>query len=66
MHAERELTWLGLHVGVPGLILMMMFIVGDLAYRNKAGKFGTMVLFGALGLGVFGFVLKTVISHYLV
>ncbi len=65
MHAERELTWLGLHVGIPALILLMFFIVGDLAYQNKAGKFGTMVLFGALGLGVFGFVLKTIVSRYM-
>lgn len=66
MHAEREITALGLHVGIPALILFMLFIVGDLAYKAKAGRFGTLVLFGALGMGALGFVVKVVVSHYVV
>lgn len=46
---------------VGGLIFYMGFIVWDLAKKSNAGKFGTAVLFFALGLGVVGFIAKTVI-----
>ncbi len=46
---------------VGGLVLFMGFIVWDLAKKSKAGRYGTAVLFFALGLGVFGFLLKTII-----
>lgn len=43
------------------LVGFMAFIVWDLAKKSNAGKFGTMILFLALGLGVLGFVIKTVV-----
>ena len=43
---------------VTVLILFMAFIVWDLAQKSKAGKFGTLILFFALGLGVLGFIIK--------
>ncbi|HHW2372854.1 TPA: DUF2788 domain-containing protein [Pseudomonas aeruginosa] len=43
---------------VTVLILFMAFIVRDLAKKSKAGKFGTLILFFALGLGVLGFIIK--------
>ncbi|MEE4462287.1 DUF2788 domain-containing protein [Azotobacter chroococcum] len=46
---------------VSGLILYMAFIVWDLARKSNAGRLGTMVLFFALGLGVLGFVIKTLV-----
>lgn len=46
---------------VGGLVVFMAFIVWDLAKKSKAGRFGTMILFLALGLGVLGFVIKTVV-----
>ncbi|AGI22594.1 DUF2788 domain-containing protein [Pseudomonas sp. BGr12] len=46
---------------VTGLILFMAFIVWDLAKKSKAGRMGTMVLFFALGLGVLGFLIKSVV-----
>lgn len=52
---------LSLYIPVGGLILYMGYIVWDLAKRPNAGKFGTSVLFFALGLGVFGFIAKTAI-----
>ncbi|KZY31661.1 MULTISPECIES: DUF2788 domain-containing protein [unclassified Oleiphilus] len=52
---------ISLYVLVTALILYMGYIVWDLAKRSNAGKFGTFILFFALGLGVFGFVAKTVI-----
>jgi hypothetical protein len=50
-----------MYILVSGLILFMAFIVWDLAKNSKAGRYGTMVLFLALGLGVLGFVIKTVV-----
>ncbi|HEY8569355.1 MULTISPECIES: DUF2788 domain-containing protein [Microbulbifer] len=48
-------------LGIGGLILFMMFIVWNLAKESKAGRFGTFILFIALGLGLLGFVVKTVL-----
>lgn len=47
------------------LIGFMGFIVWDLAKKSKAGKFGTFILFFALGLGVFAFVIKSVVIAYI-
>lgn len=46
---------------VGGLIMFMAFIVWDLAKKSKAGRYGTAILFFALGLGVLGFLLKTIV-----
>lgn len=46
---------------VGGLVAFMAFIVWDLAKKSKAGRYGSMVLFFALGLGVLGFIIKTVV-----
>jgi len=52
---------IALAVCVGGLIIFMCFIMWDLAKRSKAGRFGTFILFGALGVGLLGFVIKTVL-----
>ncbi|MEP5763528.1 MAG: DUF2788 domain-containing protein [Halieaceae bacterium] len=52
-------------IGVGGLIAFMMFIIWDLAKKHNAGKFGTIILFVGLALGILGFVLKFVISYLL-
>ena len=51
---------IALTVCVGGLILFMCFIMWDLAKRSKAGRFGGFILFAALGVGLLGFVIKTV------
>ncbi|MEH6498397.1 MAG: DUF2788 domain-containing protein [Pseudoalteromonas distincta] len=43
------------------LVAFMGYIVWDLAKKSKAGRYGTMILFMALGLGVIGFVIKAII-----
>ena len=48
-----------------GLILYMLFIIGNLARQSKAGKYGTVWMFLALGLGFVGFVAKGFISRLL-
>ena len=61
----EEFESLALTLGVGGLIAFMVFIMWDLAKKSKAGKFGTLVLFTALGLGLLGFVVKTVLVEVL-
>lgn len=56
---------ISLAVGLTVLVSYMLFIIYDLAKQSKAGRYGYFVLFGALGLGVFGFVAKSVIVHVL-
>lgn len=50
---------------MPALITIMIgfmvFIIWDLAKRSNAGKFGTLILFIALGLGILGFAIKSVV-----
>ncbi|MCI8211746.1 hypothetical protein AUC61_19625 [Pseudomonas sp. S25] len=47
------------------LVGFMGFIVWDLAKKSKAGRFGTLILFFVLGLGIMAFVIKTVVIAYL-
>jgi hypothetical protein len=61
----EEFESLSLTLGVGGLIAFMVFIVWDLAKKSNAGKFGTFILFTALGLGLLGFVIKTVLVEML-
>lgn len=60
MNFEQFETW-SLYIGIGGLIGFMLFIVWDLAKESKAGRFGTFILFLALGLGLLGFIIKTVL-----
>jgi len=62
---DQWLTEYGVTIGVGGLVLFMVFIIWDLAKRSNAGVFGTMILYLALALGVFGFVIKIAISYLL-
>ena len=62
---EAELTELGMTFGIGGLMLMMVFIVGHLAWESKAGRFGTFVLFLGLALGLVGFAAKYIIKSTL-
>lgn len=50
---------------ITGLVGFMGFIVWDLAKKSKAGRFGTFLLFGVLGLGILAFVIKSVVIAYL-
>lgn len=50
---------------VTVLIGFMGFIVWDLAKKSKAGRFGTLILFFVLGLGVLAFIIKSVVIGFL-
>ena len=60
MDIETFESW-SMILGVGGLIAFMTFIMWDLAKESKAGRFGTFILFIALGLGLLGFIIKTVL-----
>jgi hypothetical protein len=60
---DAWLTDYGVTLGVGALILFMVFIVWDLSRRSNAGKFGTFILFIALGMGILGFLIKGVITY---
>ena len=62
---DAWLTEYGVTVGVGALILFMVFIVWDLAKRSNAGKFGTMILYIGLAMGIVGFLMKFVITYRL-
>lgn len=53
---------ISLTVCITGLCLYMLYIIYKLAEESKAGKFGSFILFGGLGLGIFGFAVKKVIT----
>ncbi|AIZ34297.1 DUF2788 domain-containing protein [Pseudomonas parafulva] len=50
---------------VSMLIGFMGFIVWDLAKKSKAGRFGTLILFFVLGLGVMAFIIKSVVVGFI-
>jgi hypothetical protein len=62
---EEQVSAFGLTFGVAAFMLYMLFIVGQLAWESKAGKFGTFVLFLALAFGMVGFVAKYLIQWVL-
>lgn len=62
---EQQIAEFGSTWGVGGLILFMLFIVGEVAWRSKAGKGGTFVLFLVLTVGMLGFVIKTILQEVL-
>lgn len=65
-YTEAELADVGLSYGIPLLILFMLSIIGHMAWRSKAGRYGTAVLYFVLALGMVGFVSKRVLQRVLV
>ncbi len=55
--ADFSSTW-----GVGAFILFMLFIIGEIAWKSKAGKTGTFVLFFVLAFGMVGFIAKGIIQ----
>ncbi|HEY7774695.1 MAG TPA: DUF2788 domain-containing protein [Marinagarivorans sp.] len=60
MNIETFESW-SMIIGITALIGFMGFIMWDLAKQSKAGRFGTLMIFVVLGLGVLGFIIKTVV-----
>jgi hypothetical protein len=64
-YTEAQIAGFGLTFGVGAFMLYMVFIILQLAHESKAGRFGTFVLFLALGFGFIGFVAKGIIKWML-
>lgn len=64
MNIEAFEKW-SMILGITTLIGFMGFIMWDLAKQSKAGRFGTIIIFTVLGLGVLGFIIKTVVVSLL-
>ncbi|MBT3203491.1 MAG: DUF2788 domain-containing protein [Gammaproteobacteria bacterium] len=62
---EKEFAEISLNVGLVIGISYMVFIIYKLGKDSKAGKFGGFILFLALGLGIFGFIVKFIIKMFL-
>jgi hypothetical protein len=62
---EEDIAWFGLTFGVGAFMLYMVFIIWQLARESNAGRFGTFVLFLALGFGLVGYVAKSVIRFFI-
>ena len=61
-YTEEQVANFGMTFGLGAFMLYMLFIIGELAYRSKAGKVGTFALFFVLAFGMLGFVAKTIIE----
>lgn len=59
---EEQIADFGATWGIGAFILFMLFIIGEIAWKSKAGKTGTFVLFFVLTFGMVGFVAKSVIQ----
>lgn len=64
-YTEEQIANFGLTIGVGAFMLYMLFIIGQLAWESKAGKFGTFVLFLGLAFGMVGFIAKLAIQWFL-
>lgn len=59
---EAQVAKFGLTFGITAFVLYMLFIIGQLAWESKAGKFGTFVIFLGLAFGMVGFAAKYLIQ----
>ncbi len=59
---EEQVSAFGMTFGIGAFMLYMLFIVGELAWKAKAGRTGTIVLFFVLSFGMLGFIAKAVIQ----
>lgn len=60
--SEEQVAEWGMTFGLGAFMLYMLFIIGELAFRSKAGKLGTFVLFFVLAFGMLGFIAKAIIQ----
>jgi len=65
MSFDEWMTDWGVTIGVGALMAFMVFIVWDLARKHDAGKYGTLVLYIALAMGMLGFIIKGIIQYVL-
>lgn len=57
---EEQVSAFGMTFGISAFMLYMLFIIGELAWKSKAGRTGTVVLFFVLSFGMLGFIAKAI------
>lgn len=62
--SEEQMTQFGMTFGIAGFMLFMLFIIGELAWKSKASKMGTFILFFVLAFGMIGFIAKIIIQKF--
>ena len=62
---EEQIAWFGMTVGVTAFVGYMFFIIWQLARESQAGRFGTFVLFLALGFGLLGSAAKRLTNSFI-
>ena len=62
---DEMLTKWGMQLGIPALILFLMFIIWDIAKKSNAGKTGTFALFLFLSVGFVGYMIKVILQWQL-
>ena len=62
---EAQIAEFGVTFGLGAFMLYMLFIIGQLAWESKAGRFGTFVLFLGLAFGMVGFIAKEIMVFFM-
>jgi hypothetical protein len=60
---EAQFSEIALKICLTGLIIYMLWIVYNMGKESKAGRFGMIIMFIALGAGFFSFVVKGVLQY---
>ena len=61
---EEQISEFGMTFGIGAFMLFMLFIIGEIAWKSKAGRTGTIVLFFVLSFGMIGFITKTILEKF--
>lgn len=64
MSEEEFSKWI-VPICIGGLMLLILFIMGNLAKESKAGKVGTIVIFLALGAGLAMFLAHPILAYFM-
>jgi hypothetical protein len=59
---EEQIADFGMTFGIGAFMLFMLFIIGEIAWKAKAGRAGTIILFFVLSFGMLGFIAKTIME----
>ncbi|MCB1966129.1 DUF2788 domain-containing protein [Accumulibacter sp.] len=61
---EEQISDFGMTFGIGAFMLFMLFIIGEIAWKAKAGRTGTIVLFFVLSFGMLGFIAKAIMEKF--
>jgi len=59
---EEQISEFGMTFGIGAFMLFMLFIIGEIAWKAKAGRTGTIILFFVLSFGMLGFIAKAIME----